>query len=701
MIIKYRGLLLLGLTLLLIGSTSAFSISEPEEGTFHPGGDIEYTIDIGDLEDVEFVNVTLEGAGFYERRHDESSGEFTDSRDISDTDYGVYDITAEAFDSQNESLDSVTVEDITIDGESPELLEDSIEDGDVISESSPDLDAIFEDTVSGLQNASITFDDETIYLEENDVNSTDQVPMYISASNLDQEDYSFDVWAQDRAGNEDSETWEFTVDTEYEGPDSFDFDSEPGVIDVEEEDREIDVTVEATGEEQTEKKLRCFVNGDEVDTDGFERMHTDDEGDETTFTCDIPSSYDGQWFEFEVELVDEAGNPSDSRYEDYGFDAISPSVDAIESVNGISVFNEDFDLEYAATDDVAGVDIVEYYVNTDPGLGEGRQYQGGSGAFTVDTEDLEQGSHTVYVRARDDLGKWGDTDSFEFEFYPDEVPELEIEAEDVLNITAGDTENLEVELTNTGMILVPGGEVKVSEIGKNESYERIAPNESEIINLVFETSEDDLGRYSVELDPNTVEASKQVNVSVVADEDKRDTIEGNMSRFLEEYQNISEEVEKVRPGLSSEREQRLNANYSTLEESIKELESAVENGEYYRADEILRDMDNQVQAAQSTFEEVHEEQRIDDRNSILMVAGLLAIFLVGGGVGFLAYRTDYELDIDLEAVQDLDLDDYELDLDLDLEENGWLDGVREKVEGLTSSTGEDESSSEKPEYQFK
>lgn len=251
------------------------------------------------------------------------------------------------------------------------------------------------------------------------------------------------------------------------------------------------------------------------------------------------------------------------------------------------------------------------------------------------------------------------------------------------------------------MILVPGGEVEVSDIGENGSYGSIAPNESESISLEFETSEDDLGRYNVELNPNTVETSKQVNVSVVADEDKRDTIESNMSRFLDEYQNISEEVEGVRPGLTNEREQRLDANYSTLEESIKELESAVESGDYYRADEILEDMDNQVQAAQSTFEEVREEQRIDDRNSILMVAGLLAVFLVGGGVGFLAYRTDYELDIDLEAVQDFDINDYELDLNLDLEENELVDGIREKVEGLTDSTGEDESSSDQPEYQFK
>ncbi|EHK01525.1 V-type ATP synthase subunit A, partial [Candidatus Haloredivivus sp. G17] len=39
--------------------------------------------------------------------------------------------------------------------------------------------------------------------------------------------------------------------------------------------------------------------------------------------------------------------------------------------------------------------------------------------FTVDTSDLDEGEHELFVRVQDGVGKWSETDSFTFDFYPE------------------------------------------------------------------------------------------------------------------------------------------------------------------------------------------------------------------------------------------------------------------------------------------
>jgi len=218
--IKNRLLFLISLTILLITSTAAIDINSPEENSFHPG-EVAYDIDASSVTDADYVNVSLEGPGEYERRYDEDIGDIDDSRDISDNEYGTYTLTAEAFNDEDESLENASLSDITVDGDSPEINEVSPEDGEVFDFSDPVIEAGFEDSISGLENASIEFDGETVYLDEDDVGETGEVILDLETSDLDDGSYNFDVWVEDRAGNEDSDEWSFVVDTAEPDPDDF------------------------------------------------------------------------------------------------------------------------------------------------------------------------------------------------------------------------------------------------------------------------------------------------------------------------------------------------------------------------------------------------------------------------------------------------------------------------------------------------
>lgn len=71
-----------------------------------------------------------------------------------------------------------------------------------------------------------------------------------------------------------------------------------------------------------------------------------------------------------------------------------------------------------ASDSISGVLNGEYYIDTDPGLGSGTNlsFNGSQLTGQLATNGLSIGNHTLFVRAQDKAGNWGQTVSITFTF---------------------------------------------------------------------------------------------------------------------------------------------------------------------------------------------------------------------------------------------------------------------------------------------
>lgn len=614
--------------------------------------------------------------------------------DLADPGSGDYEIRAVELDSEEDEVeDSGDTVNITIDNSAPSISSES--PSGVTSNDNPNIEASFSDSGSGLQNASISFEGVT-----SEGTGSDAESLTIDSADyesLSDGTHSVDYEAFDDAGNQLSGSWSFTVDTVSPDPDTFSLDPSEGLYDVDfGDDFGVEIVVEPSQDHESGIEAVCYVNGNEEDSDGTNSFSA---GSEETFNCDIPSGYMDETVDFDVVLEDEAGNSWNSDIYFYELDASAPTIDAFEPLLNISVFNEDFDMEYLASDNVAGVDVVEYYLNTDPGRGDGSEFAGESGEFTVDTSDLDEGSNEIFLRGRDNLDKWGNTESFEFTFLPDELPELGLEAEDFIEVTSGEEVELEVDITNTGRILVPAGEIAGSEsFVESADYGEMAPGNAETVGVVF-SPDNGLGNNSVTLETSTAGAAIEVTVLVRADENQQENIDGEVDQYNVDFDDLTSRIEELRGSLSDERASRINSDYEEFESQLNEAEQAVEEGRYYEADEILQGLDSSRQSAEATFEEVKEEHETAMRNRYIMAGLFFVLLLVGGGTGFVLYSEDYDLDI--ESLKNMDVgfsggdedDGYSHSEDEDAK--SVTDKIRERIDSLRGN-GE-----EAPDYEFK
>ena len=567
------------------------------------------------------------------------------------------------------------------------------------------------DDVSSVENISMAVVDSSD--NEEDSTNCDSSTCDLEDLDLDDGEYTVEASSYDTVGNENSDnSLSFVVDTVEPDPDNVVFEDEDG-DDIEESDYdvegdngfEVDVSFEASNDHESTVTAQCLVNGDEEggSTD-FDNL---DDGDSYDFTCDIDDEYFDGDVDFEVDLADEAGNDWTSDSVTFGLDESDPTVSSVESVSGLGVFNSDFDVSYEAFDSVSEIDQAEYFFDESTDEGEGSEVS--DGEFTVDTSDLDEGEQELFVRAQDGVGKWSETDSFTFDFYPDEEPEASLNVAESLNVTSGSTEDLEVEIENTGVILVPSGTVSVSSFGGNESFESVAPEESTTVDVELSPGEDDLGENTLSVELDGVNASAEVDVLVKASGDVQDDIESDLDDYASDYENLSSRVESLRSELSQERKDRLDSDFSELESSVQEAQDAVDNGEYYMAEEIVSDLESQMQSVEETYSTVEEEQRIDNRNTLIGLGLGLFLLLIASGVGFVAYSDEYELDI--SALQDLDVpaignieeeeeedSGYSHSEEGDQSDEGLVDKIKSKIDELK---GGEESEDEGPEYEFK
>ena len=583
---------------------------------------------------------------------------------------------------------------------------------DYTNDEDPTVEVEVTDDYSGVQNISVSVEDSNNdEVDSTECDSTTTCELDLSdLSNA--ETYDVEVSSFDKVGNQNSDTLSFTVDTTEPNPDNFVMreDDEDG-DEIEETDYDVEgenefsvyVEFDASSNHESEVTGNCLVNGDEEDSSTLEALN---DGDSYDFTCDIDDEYFDGDVDFEVDLADEAGNDWTSDSVTFGLDESDPTVSSVESVSGLGVFNSDFDVSYEAFDSVSEIDQSEYFFDESTDEGEGSEVS--DGEFTVDTSDLDEGEHELFVRVQDGVGKWSETDSFTFDFYPDEEPEGSLNVAESLNVTSGSTEDLEVEIENTGVILVPSGTVSVSSFGSNESFESVAPEESTTVDVELSPGEDDLGENTLSVELDGVNASAEVDVLVKASGDVQDDIESDLDDYASDYENLGSRVESLRSELSQERKDRLDSDFSELESSVQEAQDAVDNGEYYMAEEIVSDLESQMQSVEETYSTVEEEQRIDNRNTLIGLGLGLFLLLIASGVGFVAYSDEYELDI--SALQDLDVpaignieeeeedSGYSHSEEEDQSDEGLVDKIKSKIDELK---GGEESEDEGPEYEFK
>ena len=605
--------------------------------------------------------------------------------------------------SEGNGDETLEVENFYIDRDDP-ILEDNSPEG-WIDDAFPEVVAEFEDDRSGLERVSIEVDGESDWnVTEDELDGSTSEELTFDFDDEDEElsdgSYSVEWEALDVVGNSDSGSWDFDIDTVTPDPDSYDLDPNEGLYDVEfGDDFEIEITVEPDNDHESEIEAICFVNGNEEDSDGREEF---EDGEEVEFTCDIPDDYFDQTVDFEVELEDEAGNDvwtSDTYF--YDLDASPPSISLFEPLVNVSVFNDDFDMEFLAVDDVAGVDSVEYLFDSDTDEGDGFSVDEDDSEFTVDTSEIDsQGDTTVYLRAKDSLDKWGSSESFEFEYLPDANPELSMTADESVEVSSGDTEDFEIVLENTGDIVVSEGEVTGSEdFIESGEYGEMVPGDSETVVLQI-SPENDLGESNVTFEASTADASVSVELLVRADDEQQEEIESEVEQISNEYSDLESRFEDMRNSFNEDRESRVDSEVEEFEASFDEAQQAIEEGRYYEADQILEGLASSLQSAESTFEEVKDEHETAMRNRYIIAGLFFLLLLAGGGAGFVLYSDGNELDID--SLKDMDIGSSESEDDDgyshsdEEEEISAIDRIRGRVEDLRGSEEDDE-----PDYEFK
>jgi hypothetical protein len=112
--------------------------------------------------------------------------------------------------------------------------------------------------------------------------------------------------------------------------------------------------------------------------------------------------------------TDVAGN-SASTSVTIKLDQIPPTVSGLTSSSLLILNSGSTNLSANASDALSGVTGGEYYVDTDPGQGNGgvMAYNSStgkiSGTLTVGVNGLSRGVHTIYVRSKDAAGNWSTT----------------------------------------------------------------------------------------------------------------------------------------------------------------------------------------------------------------------------------------------------------------------------------------------------
>lgn len=559
--------------------------------------------------------------------------------------YGSYDFTVNSSENNSESITGVT-----LDGDSPEI--DSKSPEGFVSDEDPNVELSASDPTTSVTEINVSVDGE----EDSDSDKAE-----VSLDNLDDDEYTVDYSIKDDVGNLEEDSWSFTVDTSYDGDSSPNLDPEGGVVELGEyEDTDITVTLDEN-EESSDITVACYdSDDDEVDSE------TKDVDSETDFDCQVEGDdYSGNEEDIYVEMCDEAGNCEESDSYTYKFDGEAPIVSDLETSSGASSFNSEFDADFEVSDDVSDIESVEYYFEsgTDEGDGESVDYSSGDSSFTVDPSDLESGEHTLYVRAKDEAERWSDTSSIKFDYYPDKTPEVSLTSSPEIQIISGNSKSFQVTVKNTGDIHIKSVDLKISSpiVSGSKTVEDLAEGDSESISFDIPTSKEDIGDYSLTVTAQSPYSTREISMRVKANQDQRDQIESNFSDIKDSFQDLEENVTRLKPKLGEEKRSDLTSNFSQINDSITGAEQALENEKFYEVKSVVDSFDSEFKQASKTYESLKEEYNQSQQMKVILVAvGLILVSLVAV-LGYLLYSGRVERSslrdhgIELGKIEDLRL----------------------------------------------
>lgn len=503
--------------------------------------------------------------------------------------------------------------------------------------------------------------------------------------------FSIDVEATDFVGNIFDTNSSSTDSFSYTLDDSFQADEPEFEIPDADDDRnvrldgdvEVDATVGNIDDEESDVRVKCLVDNDEVDTSDWD--------DSEDFSCDIPSEeVDDETADVQVEACDRAGNCDSSSEYSYTFDSTDPEIDELEFSESYSVFTGDFDVNYEASDSASGVEELEYFFSsgTFEGDGKGISYNG-QDSFKADTALIEEdGEHTIYVRAKDRVGRWSDIHSLDFEYYPDEVPQISIDAQDDFVTDSNSTGNIDVIVENTGKLLVESSEISSSSslINETNTVEDLEEGESKNAEFEIFPTEHQTGLWNITFSSDEPEASDTVEILVDANEQQRQKVDDRLAEYNDRLEVLRSNASDLREeGLESDLNSSLNSEISDLSTTVDSIRSYVDLDQYHRALAEVEALDAEYNSASNTFDTVKEEHKANQfRQALMMLALGLVIILAGVGAFIYTGKRD-DLELPFELPDGWDVPEFD---------RGITETVEDIVESIRERLSEEEEKAE-------
>jgi hypothetical protein len=577
------------------------------------------------------VSVTLEGedVDFSSTSEvDTPDGYGTTEFDVGGTDSGDYSLTAEAVNDSGDVKSSIEKQ-IFVDAEKP-----SVERSDeyrYVNEGSE-----IQMTVSDDQSAVTDLEAESFSVDLED-GTRDNVcgPGGVCTVSFDfdrgdaaqGDQFTVSVEASDFVGNTYSRDISYVYDSEFEAdkPEFTVEDAEDGIVQLD-SDVEVDVEVQDVEDEQSDIKVRCLVDGEEVDTSGWDN--------EESFSCSIPEDeVNDEAADISVEAVDRAGNTVESDERSISFDSSEPDVEEFELVQEYNTFRRDFEARFEADDSLTGIDRAEYLFDIDTDEGDGYEVQE-EGEFKVDTSDISRnGSKTVYLRVQDGSGRWSEYESVEFRYFPESSETLRISTPQDFELRAGSSTDYNIEVENTGELLVESVVVTVSSrlFEKSVTLEELEGGDSETVSVSLSPNESQTGRYEVSVSSQSPDEEVTGKLTVRASEDQRSRVRELLENLSSANASISGNLSDISRKASEQELERTSSSVQTFQSEIRRIEAAVENGSYYQALPALETAEQRKQEALESLRDVENSVEARETKSTILnvlLAGVLITVVI-------------------------------------------------------------------------
>lgn len=674
------GILLI-LTTLTIGSAAAISWNSPSADSEHKDNGL--TLEVSNNNSAENITFQYKGPNDSSYSVHETKTSVSGSSTVSpDNDFtaGSGNYGAYSFKVNTSKDNSATISNVVLDGAVPSIGSFSPSDGEYTN-NGDDLDVSYS---ASDDHTAVDFQNISISSESESENNSD-----LTGLSLDDGSYTVDYWVNDTVGNVKSGSWEFTVDTSYDGDDNPSFsveDASDGVV-VFDEDK--DLTVDFGDADSTsDTTVTCYVGGEDIGSFTV----TSDNPDESDTTCNIDQDDDEDYYDDSAEVYlkmeDEAGNTAESDKETFSFDVNPPLVTGLSIPANADLYNSNFDVAFSADDSASGVETVEYYFSSGTSEGDGTDfgYSSDRDNYEVNTSGLSAGDHAVYVRAKDKADRWSTVKSVDFSFDPNAVPEISLSIPESVSVTAGDEGSFDVTVENTGKIYVSSLKVSASSgsiFSDSQTVSDLAPGSSKTVKLDLGTKEENIGKHVIDVKTDNPSKTKKVDLIVEANSDQQSQIDSDLSDHHSRLQRLESNVTELKSKVSDSKRQRLESNFSDFKQKVEDAQKAVESGEYYKAESILENIDQDYSAAESSYAKVRKEYK-NNRFWMLVFAGFGGIVVLGGAVvGGLSYTDEVDFDVRdyLEKLQELELDTSSL--------ADFTDKIQRKMEGKDTSDAED------------